>query len=634
MLKTALQLTFLGFETSPGPGGETMSDKRNTGMTIDTMERQRKYVEAQKAKGKGLGVVFADAFLRGMRDLGYKNPAWAMAEELDNSFQAGADTVSVRLGFEAGTKSRMSPDHIAVCDNGNGIIPEMISYAVRWGGTDREGDRTGFGRYGYGLPSSAVSLAKKYTVYSKVRKGAWNAVTVDIEALADAAGDLKKTEELLSPRQVDLPRWLIKAEDPLDVLKLESGTVIVLEDLDRLRSLSGWIKVETLRVKLLQHFGVIYRHWIPDRRIFIDGTPVQAVDPLFLMEHGRFFDETPIRAERVDARSFEVETARGTKGRITIRASALPPSFSLADPSQYGTRGAKNNKRFEIMKDYNGLLICRESRQIDCISPRWTKFQNNDAYIKVEISFDPELDEFFGITTAKQQIVIEDEMWEKLQHGGKDGGGLVNLVKDLRNRFDQLGKELDAQSRNRAGQEAPRPSAVAMERSEKFKATPTAEPSPLQREDAQRNLEQAASTLSQLTGEPTETALAKLADETSNRRWEINFQSIPEGPFYRPMRLGEQKRLIINTDHPFFGKIYNVAPEVRASLEVLLFVLAERELESKADAEVFYKAERQNWSERLRHALDTLVSDESMIDKAAAVAERMHATVDETSGAQ
>ena len=100
------------------------------------------------------------------------------------------------------------------------------------------------------------------------------------------------------------------------------------------------------------------------------------------------------------------------------------------------------------------------------------------------------------------------------------------------------------------------------------------------------------------------------------------------------MRLGEQKRLIINTDHPFFGKIYNVAPEVRASLEVLLFVLAERELESKADAEVFYKAERQHWSERLRHALDTLVSDESMIDKAAAVAERMHTTVDETSGVQ
>ena len=133
MLRRESQLTFFGFEKSPEGGEETMNNKRNTGMTIDTTERQRKYVEAQKAKGKGLGIVFADAFLRGMRDLGYKNPAWAMAEEIDNSFQAGADTVSVRLGFESGTKSRMRPDHIAVCDNGNGIIPEMMSYAVRWG---------------------------------------------------------------------------------------------------------------------------------------------------------------------------------------------------------------------------------------------------------------------------------------------------------------------------------------------------------------------------------------------------------------------------------------------------------------------------------------------------------------------
>src|SRR5215475_5197924 len=64
-------------------------------MTIDNMDRQRKYVAAQKQKGNGLGVVFADAFLRGMRDLGYKNPAWAMAEKIDNSIQAGADIVAV-----------------------------------------------------------------------------------------------------------------------------------------------------------------------------------------------------------------------------------------------------------------------------------------------------------------------------------------------------------------------------------------------------------------------------------------------------------------------------------------------------------------------------------------------------------
>ena len=78
-----------------------------------------------------------DAFLRGMRDLGYKSPAWALAEQIDNAFQAGADTVAIRFGFLPSNKTGAKPDHIAVIDNGNGMIPEMMGFAVRWGGTDR-----------------------------------------------------------------------------------------------------------------------------------------------------------------------------------------------------------------------------------------------------------------------------------------------------------------------------------------------------------------------------------------------------------------------------------------------------------------------------------------------------------------
>jgi hypothetical protein len=131
-------------------------------------------------------------------------------------------------------------------------------------------------------------------------------------------------------------------------------TVIVVENLDRLHRLGGWIKVESLKSKLIEQFGVIYRHWIPNKRILVDGVEVQAVDPLFLMEHGRFYDETPIRAVKVDARTFEVETPSGKKGKITIRASHLPANFQLVNPSEYGRKGAKNNKRFDIMRAYNG----------------------------------------------------------------------------------------------------------------------------------------------------------------------------------------------------------------------------------------------------------------------------------------
>jgi hypothetical protein len=611
-----------------------MTDQNSITMTVETVERQRQYVAEQRKKGSGLGVVFADAFLRGMRDLGYKNPAWALAEQIDNAFQAAADAVVIRFGFLSTNKSRTKPDHIAIIDNGNGMIPEMIGFAVRWGGTDREGDRKGFGRYGYGLPSSAVALAKRYTVYSQVVGGDWHAVTVDIDQLSAAAHDIEKTAELLAAKPATLPAWVIKgakANDKLDVTKLDSGTVVVLEDLDRLRQLSGWMKAETLQTKLLQHFGVIYRYWIPERRITVDGMDTEVVDPLFLMEHGRFHNETDVVAERVEARTFEVTTSSGEIGIVRVRASVLPPNFQLVDPKEYGREGIKpkNNKRFPIMREYNGLLICRERRQIDTVVPRWTKFQNYDANIKIEIDFDPVLDEFFGITTSKQQIEIDDEMWEKLQHSGKSGGALIELVRDLRGRFETLQTELKAEHQNsESAKEEARPSVAAMEESAKFKGS-TPEPTPAQREEAQRNLERKAAERAELTGEPKDEVLKELVEETTKKRWVVEFAAIPEGPFYRPTRLGEQKQLVLNTEHPFFSKVYAAAPEIRAALEVLLFVMAERELEVKNDAETFYKAERQRWSERLRQALDALVSQDTMMDKASAVAERMHVSAEE-----
>jgi hypothetical protein len=599
-----------------------------TKMTIDNIDRQRQYVEKQKSKSKGLGVVFADAFLRGMRDIGYKDPAWAISELVDNSMQAAASSLSIRFGFSSNNKSKTKPDQIAICDDGNGMIPEMISYAVRWGGTDREGDRSGFGRYGYGLPSSSVSLAKCYTVYAKAPTSTWHAVTVDIDKLAAAAGSFDETQALLIPRPVEPPTWVVKSakgDDKLQVDTLQSGVVIVLEDLDRLNRLQGWIRCDSLKAKLLQHLGVVYRHFIPEKRIVVDGAVTEAVDPLFLMEHARLYSENSVLAERVETRTIEVEAANGQKGKVRLRASILPPNFPSADPTalKEDFRSRQLNKRYEIMRKYNGLLICRAGRHIDTISPRDGKFQNNDAYIKIEIDFDPVLDEYFSVTTAKQQIVIEEEMWEKLRNSGKSQGDLDNLIKDMRSRWKTMSEELKARSGNEEAEGGPRPSALAMEETEKFKPV-VADPTPSQREEGERNLDEMASIQAKTSGRPKDVVREEIAEKARAKKWEVEFQAIPEGPFYRPYRLGEQKRVIINTEHPFYSRIYSVAGTSKHAVEVMLFVLAERELESIGDTHLFYKAERQRWSERLRHALSQLVSDESLADQSASIAEIMH----------
>jgi len=605
--------------------GESKQEKfmKHIELSMDTNERQRRYVETQKAKGGGIGIVFADAFIRGMRDIGYKNPGWALAEMIDNAIQASATTVEIRFGYDSENKTQSKPDMLAIIDNGAGMIPEMISYAVRWGGTDRENDRHGFGRYGYGLPSSAVSIALRYTVYSKTEGSDWHAVTVDLEQMAEANSDINKINELLLPHPAKLPKWLKGENGKLDLSNLSSGTVVVLENIDRLRRNSGWIRAKDLQAKLLQLFGVIYRYWVPERQIVVDGVAAEPVDPLFLMPNARYYDETSVRAQKVYDHAFEMESATGEKGVVRLRAALLPPNFQRVDPNDFSEKGAKLNKRHKIMREYNGLMICREGRQIDCIQPEWTKFQTYDFNVKIEIDFDPILDEYFGITTAKQQIVIDERMLEKLKQTGKESGGLQQLLKDMRAEYKRLVEKFSNLREKSEKSEEPRPSEVAMQEAEKFRVRrPT--PSPKKVDEAKRNLDEAADMLAKKSGMPKEQATENLKAKIEKLAWEVDFDAIEEGPFYIPKRLGTQKRIVINTAHPFYQKVYDRAQEIKSALEVLLFVLADGEIDAEGEQEQFYKSARQHWSELLRHALGKLVDDEHVINRASAEIEETH----------
>ena len=126
---------------------------------VDDLKRQHDFVEDQKKHGDdAFSLVSPEAFLRGIRDLGYKSTLTALDELVDNSVQANAEVIWLFPAYLPGNKSEKKPDAIVVVDDGHGMEPDMIRIAVRWGGTHRENDRKGFGRYGFGLPSACVSV--------------------------------------------------------------------------------------------------------------------------------------------------------------------------------------------------------------------------------------------------------------------------------------------------------------------------------------------------------------------------------------------------------------------------------------------------------------------------------------------
>ena len=55
-------------------------------------------------------------------------------------------------------------------DNGHGMKPEMLPYAIAWGGTHRFNNRRGFGRYGFGLPLCMREYGKNILFTQKQRK--------------------------------------------------------------------------------------------------------------------------------------------------------------------------------------------------------------------------------------------------------------------------------------------------------------------------------------------------------------------------------------------------------------------------------------------------------------------------------
>jgi hypothetical protein len=87
-----------------------------------------------------------------------------------------------------------------------------------------------------------------------------------------------------------------------------------------------------------------------------------------------------------------------------------------------------HNSRFNIIKAYNGILVCRAGRQIDTVTHLpWLTFINFDRFWKIEVDFDPALDEYFGITTHKQQIVFSESMLDHLIERNRPSSNVANL---------------------------------------------------------------------------------------------------------------------------------------------------------------------------------------------------------------
>ena len=163
-----------------------------------------------------------------MRDNGYKNAAYAIAELIDNSIQAEASSVELlclEVEEQLPQRRRKRIRAIAVLDNGVGMDSEVLRQALQFGNGTRLNDRSGIGRFGMGLPSASISQCRKFEVWTW-QSGYDDPIYTYLDIGEIERGDI---ETVPPPRSAPIPAFWRQAGNNFG----RTGTLVVWSDLDR-----------------------------------------------------------------------------------------------------------------------------------------------------------------------------------------------------------------------------------------------------------------------------------------------------------------------------------------------------------------------------------------------------------------
>jgi hypothetical protein len=569
-----------------------------TTKNVPAVDRQKAYVAALEESNFKFGLTVGTAFVRGIRDIGYKHTGTALDELIDNSYEAGASNIHIVLNDD-GTGRKSNTTQIAVIDDGCGMIPTMIRVAMLWGGTDRENNRTGIGRFGYGLPSASVSQGRRFEVYSLPEGGKLHMCAIDLDEIEAGKYTSPEGEITVPPaKPATLPRFVQDyVKENLPDGKFTKGTIVAMDKLDKLT----WKMINPLSDNLMEHFGVVYHKLRGQFELFVNSKRVEPIDPLFITPGYRWYDLDADRAKALDPLRIEVKDkdTRAVIGRINVRFSYMPPTFGSVDKTK-AAAGKNANARFDILKEYNGFIIARMGRIIEVVRHYdTTTFQNNDRYIKIEVDFDASLDEEFNVPTSKQRIDVSERVWELLKQNG-----IEKALTQLRRKFKEEKSTLaDEQDKDKAGKRASEQAMEEVAKIGNIVPLPVAEK---RAEQGRKRLEQEAEKRAAETGTTTEQAQREIEAELAGKPYKVAKRSLPGGAFFEVEQIGGTKVLWLNTASRFFQEIHSgpsSTPAVRAALEILLFSIGDRAMEGRDEVKAFYAHEIPEWSRKLEYAL-------------------------------
>ena len=623
-----------------------MDQNPRTEDLLTEVERQESYL-AELPKDFNFPLFSGKQAVESQRRSGYKSTARAAREIVDNAIEAGAKNVYVL--FDRPRKERDKSERhdrvsaMAFIDDGPGMVPTMLRYALTWGGGTHFKHPKGIGKFGFGLPNSSINQTRRVEVYSRTKGVPWHSAVLDINEIPQHG-----LVTIPAPTRSDPPTFVNEFLEKNQLL-LESGTVVVWVKPDRLTYRVG----STLREHLIEDFGVVYRGLLDRVNLQVESTKVQKVDPLFMTpgallykpaaEGGaectldsrtlptKFFIDPETGAQHLELLASEIDLEKARRdvnarvGVMTMRIARFPYGFVRGE-RQY--KGTDEYKRFEIRKPRRGMAFLRAGREIDTVDvfPKsskdeasglgdWPLLQSYAYHWGIEVSFGPELDEAFGIGNDKQTVRPIEDFWRVLV-----AADIHEMLHEEENQQRRMRKAEHDRRREEAAK-TNKPSAAIEAAAQAAQVMGGPELAPERKLEARKRVEEEIKKRTATTGQSVEEV--RKAIEREAKRWEygIDFFSSEGGVFFKPdVGNGYQRLALINKLHPFFD-FYSELLEagdlrLRNAVDLLLLALADAELRAEGDVKTTYEHERESrWSPFLKVSLKVLDRLEPRLDE-------------------
>lgn len=276
----------------------------------------------------------ASALIENLRSLGY-SPAEAVADIIDNSISAKAQNINITIKWNG------AHSFIAISDDGIGMNEDELIQAMKPGSKNPKTKRKeeDLGRFGMGLKSASFSIGKQLTVVTKKKNLSTFIRRWDLDYVSNS--NEWKIFKTINDNNTEFSK-----------INTQSGTNVIIEDLDRMLSLNGLGSIITsdeffkLTSQIEAHLALVFHRFIEKQKIkiFLNDEIVKPFNPHFGFEDKEYLFK---------------ESLKDSSGSETIVKSFIVPSLEdLPVPTQ---RYIKQNYGFTQMQ---GAYVYRGDRLI------------------------------------------------------------------------------------------------------------------------------------------------------------------------------------------------------------------------------------------------------------------------------